>query len=193
MERNVRDYQSLKEEELLVILLGDKTESICCESQTMYGRTLLEGAIAAMSPKRKEIALAVLELRNRCLSNESNKITCAGDIYEKFRFLEDRDKEEIWLLCMNQSMHIVKKIKLASGGITSCAFDVRIALKEALLSNAAAIVLVHNHPSGNTRPSREDDKITKVLNDSAKLMSINLMDHVIIGNGYYSYQEEGKL
>ena len=94
---------------------------------------------------------------------------------------------------MNQSMHIVKKIKLASGGITSCAFDVRIALKEALLSNAAAIVLVHNHPSGNTRPSREDDKITKVLNDSAKLMSINLMDHVIIGNGYYSYQEEGKL
>lgn len=193
MKQSVRDYQSLKEEELLAILLGKTAESVCCESQTLYGRNLFEGAIAAMSPKRKEIALAALELRNRSLSNGSTKITRAEDVYEIFRFLEDRDKEEIWLLCMDNSMHIVKKIKLASGGITSCAFDVRIALKEALLSNAAAIVLVHNHPSGNTRPSREDDKITKVLNDSAKLMSINLMDHVIIGNGYYSYQEEGKL
>ena len=193
MERNVRDYQSLKEEELLAILLGKTAESVCCESQTLYGRNLFEGAIAAMSPKRKEIALAALELRNRSLSNGSTKITRAEDVYEIFRFLEDRDKEEIWLLCMDNSMNLAKKLKLASGGITSCAFDVRIALKEALLSNAGAIVLVHNHPSGNTTPSREDDKITKVLNDSANIMTIKLVDHVIIGNGFYSYQNEGKL
>lgn len=193
MERNVRDYQSLKEEELLAILLGKTAESVCCESQTLYGRNLFEGAIAAMSPKRKEIALAALELRNRSLSNGSTKITRAEDVYEIFRFLEDRDKEEIWLLCMDNSMNLAKKLKLASGGITNCAFDVRIALKETLLCNATNIILVHNHPSGNTTPSREDDKITKVLNDSANIMTIKLVDHVIIGNGFYSYQNEGKL
>ena len=67
-------------------------------------------------------------------------------------------------------------------------------LKEALLANATNIALAHNHPSGNLRPSREDDRLTDKVKQAAKLLDITLIDHVIVTNdGYYSYQDEGRL
>lgn len=84
--------------------------------------------------------------------------------------------------------------KFSSGGMTETAMDVRIILKEAILNNATVITLVHNHPSGNNRPSREDDRITERLKIAAECMRIYMCDHVIVTDTkYYSYNEEGRL
>ena len=83
---------------------------------------------------------------------------------------------------------------ISHGGITGTAIDVRIILKEALLKNATAIALCHNHPSGNPHPSREDDNITNCLKKAADTMHIYFVDHVIVAQQhFYSYREEGRI
>ena len=83
---------------------------------------------------------------------------------------------------------------ISHGGITGTAIDIRIILKEALLRNATAIALCHNHPSGNPRPSREDDNITNSLKKAADTMHIYFVDHVIVAQQhFYSYREEGRI
>lgn len=95
---------------------------------------------------------------------------------------------------MNNALNIKKAKRLSIGGLTETVFDIRLMLKEALLNNATIIAVAHNHPSGNKRPSGEDDRITKKLKGACDTMRIHLLDHVIVTkDGYYSYSEEGKL
>ncbi len=108
--------------------------------------------------------------------------------------VQDKDIEEAWILLMNQKLDLIEAKCISHGGITGTAIDVRIILKEALLKNATAIALCHNHPSGNPRPSREDDNITNCLKKAADTMHIYFVDHVIVANQrFYSYREEGKI
>ena len=108
--------------------------------------------------------------------------------------VQDKDVEEAWILLMNQKLDLIEAKCISHGGITGTAIDVRIILKEALLKNATAIALCHNHPSGNTSPSREDDNITTSVKKAADTMCIYFVDHVIVANQrFYSYREEGKI
>lgn len=108
--------------------------------------------------------------------------------------MQDLDTEEAWVLLMNQRMRLIKAVRLSHGGLSETAVDVRIILREALLNNATVITLVHNHPSGNTRPSGDDDRLTLRLKKACETMRIYLVDHVIVTDGrYFSYSEEGKL
>lgn len=108
--------------------------------------------------------------------------------------MQDLDTEEAWVLLMNQRMRLIKAVRLSHGGLSETAVDVRIILREALLNNATVITLVHNHPSGNTRPSGDDDRLTLRLKKACETMRIYMVDHVIVTDGrYFSYSEEGKL
>ena len=108
--------------------------------------------------------------------------------------MQDLPHEESHVLLLNQSLNIIASKLLSRGGITGTVVDIRTLLKEALLSNATHIALVHNHPSGNTQPSREDDRLTEKVKTAAKMMDITLIDHVIVtDNGFYSYQDEGRI
>ena len=108
--------------------------------------------------------------------------------------MQDLDTEEAWVLLMNQRMRLIKAVRLSHGGLSETAVDVRIILREALLNNATVITLVHNHPSGNTSPSGDDDRLTLRLKKACETMRIYLVDHVIVTDGrYFSYSEEGKL
>ena len=108
--------------------------------------------------------------------------------------MQDLDTEEAWALLMNQRLKLIKAVRLSHGGLTETAVDVRVILREALLANATVLTLVHNHPSGNARPSGEDDRITMKLRKACETMRIYMVDHVIMTDGkYYSYAEEGKL
>jgi DNA repair protein RadC len=85
-------------------------------------------------------------------------------------------------------------ILISEGGITDTTVDVRVILQAALLTNSVAIILAHNHPSGNLKPSRQDMKITKQVKDAARLMRITVIDHLILTDeGYYSFADEGQL
>ena len=107
--------------------------------------------------------------------------------------LQDSDVEEFWLLLMNQNHRRIKEMRISHGGITEVAVDIRIIMREAVLSNATILAVCHNHPSGSLRPSQADNDLTASLKKACDLMRIRFLDHVIITDGaYYSYHEEGK-
>ncbi|WP_311550487.1 DNA repair protein RadC [Prevotella aurantiaca] len=122
-------------------------------------------------------------------------LNSANAIYNYMRpKVQDKDVEEAWILLMNQKLDLIEAKCISHGGITGTAIDVRIILKEALLKNATAIALCHNHPSGNPSPSREDDNITTSVKKAADTMCIYFVDHVIVAQQhFYSYREEGKI
>lgn len=107
--------------------------------------------------------------------------------------MQDLDVEEFWVLLMNQNHRLIKKVRIAHGGITATIVDIRIIMREAVLCNATIMAVCHNHPSGNLRASKEDDKLTLAIMQACSMMNIHFMDHIIITDGaYYSYHEEGK-
>lgn len=103
-------------------------------------------------------------------------------------------QEEVKIILLNRNNKALGIYNLAAGGITGCVVDVRLILSVALKTLATGIIIIHNHPSGNLKPSSEDIKLTKQLKESCKLMNIELLDHLIISkDDYYSFADEGIL
>lgn len=103
-------------------------------------------------------------------------------------------KEYLKVLFLNQANQVLGYTLISEGGITETSVDVRVILQAALLTNSMALVLAHNHPSGNLRPSRQDMEITKQVKEAAKLIRITVIDHLILTDaGYYSFSDEGQL
>ncbi len=123
------------------------------------------------------------------------KIESSQDIYNYFiGMLQDTPVEECYVLLLNHGHRIIDSRLVSKGAIAKALVDVREILRYALLAHATAIVLCHNHPSGNINPSIDDDRITEKLRNAAKMMDINLLDHIIITDGaHYSYADNGKL
>ena len=101
-------------------------------------------------------------------------------------------QEEVKILLLNRNDKVLGIYSLAKGGLTSCVVDVRIILSIALKTLATGIILVHNHPSGNLKPSKADLDITKKLKQSCDLLDISFLDHLIITkDNYFSFADEG--
>ena len=104
-------------------------------------------------------------------------------------------KETFKVLLLNNANKIIGYATISEGGLTSTIVDVRVVIQTALVSNATSIILTHNHPSGNPRPSIQDDSLTKKIKSACELMDIRLLDHIIVTpyNSFYSYCDEGRL
>ena len=142
--------------------------------------------------------LAACELGRRRMEEEAVElpaIRSSMDLYHYFLpQMQDLFHEECYVLLMNQACRIMDKMLVSKGGLTETAVDIRLILREALLRRAPVIALCHNHPSGNLRPSAEDDRLTDKLLKACRMMNIRLLDHIIVADGgFYSYCEEGKL
>jgi DNA repair protein RadC len=102
--------------------------------------------------------------------------------------------EEFWVLLLNRSNKPITKFKVGLGGVHQTPVDCRLILKQAVLHLASAMVLCHNHPSGNCVPSSADKSLTRTIIDAARLLEIKVIDHIIIaGNNYYSFSDENTL
>jgi len=125
---------------------------------------------------------------------ERPELDTATKIYNHMHpVMQDLDIEQFWVLLLNQSYRLIKKVRVSLGGITATAVDIRIIMREAVLCNATQLVVCHNHPSGRTLPSKEDDALTLSIINACKVMNIRFKDHVIVTDGnYYSYHEQGK-
>jgi DNA repair protein RadC len=107
--------------------------------------------------------------------------------------MQDLDVEEFWCLFLNQNYRLIRKFRLSRGGISEVSVDIRIIMREAVLSNTTILGVCHNHPSGSLTPSKHDDELTKHLKRACELMRIHFLDHIIITDGaYYSYREQGR-
>ena len=142
--------------------------------------------------------VAALELgrrRNKSEIIEKKTIKCSKDIFMLFQpMLGDLSHEEFWILFLNKSNRIIDMKRLSAGGLTDTSVDVRLIMKMAIDNLAARIVLCHNHPSGNTMPSKHDITATQKIKNGGALLDIELIEHVIIAdNRYYSFADEGTI
>lgn len=108
--------------------------------------------------------------------------------------MADLKVEQAHAIFMNQNFRLIKSVKLSQGGITETSVDIRILMREAVMSGATIMAFVHNHPSGNTQPSKADDVLTQQIGKACQIMRIFFMDHVIVADGsFYSYHDKGRL
>lgn len=124
------------------------------------------------------------------------KITCSKDAYEIFApgWKEINYRERFKVMFLNRSNRVIGIREISSGGITGTFIDVRLVLQAALGVNAVSMILAHNHPSGGYNVSNQDRKITKKIKQSAEIMDISVLDHVILTEeGYLSMADEGIL
>jgi DNA repair protein RadC len=122
-------------------------------------------------------------------------VTQSGDIANFLRAsLEHRQQEVFAVVFLNRGNKITHLEIVSEGGITGTIADPRVILKKALEHNATALILCHNHPSGNTRPSKADEAVTQKIKQAASLLDIHIMDHIIVSSeGYFSFADEGML
>lgn len=148
----------------------------------------------------KAIAIiAAAELGRRRKESDVQQKTKIKSSNEAFQVLHpdlsDLAHEEFWILLLNRANEVLAKINVSKGGTAGTVVDGKIIMKHAIeMPRCCGIVLGHNHPSGNLRPSEADIKITHKLKEIASFIDINLIDHIIVGeNAYYSFADEGIL
>jgi len=123
------------------------------------------------------------------------QITDSRTVYGLFRTLvEDRDCEHLWLLCLDTKNRVTCICEIAVGSLNAAVVHPREVFKTALLANAAAVIVLHNHPSGDVSPSVEDMAITHRLKEAGQLLGVKVLDHIIVGDEkFYSFADEGGL
>lgn len=204
--------EALTDAELLAILIGSgNTEesavslmqrvlATCGNDLNQLGKWEVRdfSRFKGFGPAKSITIMAALELgkrRNLQERPERASIRCSKDIYDIFHpLLCDLAQEEFWVLLMNQAARVIEKVRISRGGIDQTTADVRSILREALIQRATQIALIHNHPSGNPRPSSDDQRLTQLVQKAAQTMNIRLTDHVIVTDGkYYSFNDEGMI
>ena len=102
-------------------------------------------------------------------------------------------EEHVWLICMDAACKLTAVHEISKGTINASLIDMKAIMSRVLLSGACNIAILHNHPSGNLNPSREDDNVKEKLKQACQFMDVALCDFIIVGKGYYSYAEERRL
>ena len=105
--------------------------------------------------------------------------------------LHEESEEYLYMICMNVKNKIVGVFEISHGNVNSSVVGVREVFQKALLANAVSIIVMHNHPSGDCTPSREDVDVTKKLVEAGKIIGISVLDHIIVGDNYSSLKDKG--
>ncbi len=138
--------------------------------------------------------VAALELGRRRQKNdliEREQICTSRDIHEYiFKDLIDLQHEEFWIILLNRANHVIAKKKISSGGTSATVAEPKMIIKPALDAMATGIILIHNHPSGNLKPSEADIKLTQKIKLACSYFDIQVYDHIIFSHtGYYSFAD----
>ncbi|MGZ3756900.1 MAG: RadC family protein [Mucilaginibacter sp.] len=202
--------RSLSDAELIAILIGSgsRTESAVELSKRIlhhYDNDLNQLGRASISElsrfkgigEAKAISIiAALEIgrrRNETEEKAPDTIRASKDAFNiMHRYFRDLNHEEFWILLLGQSGKVIGKEQVSKGGLNGTVADPKIIFHLALQHHAASIVLMHNHPSGNLKPSQLDIQLTQKIVAAGRMLDINIFDHLIITNsGYYSFADEG--
>lgn len=192
-------YRVMENSELIYTLTNSeklKREEYKYEQMEMDGLCLSD-VLEALTPSRKKVAYAAIELYKRLKEGQTERpaLSASKDVFKMmYPILGDIATEEMWILLMDSSNKLIRKVRISCGGINTAPVDVRVVLKQALYYNAVSFIMVHNHPSGSLKPSCADNRLTELMRKASEVLNIKLLDHVIVaGNDYYSYADEGNL
>lgn len=206
--------QSLSDAELLAILIGSGSNEEtavglmqrllrdCGENLKELGKLSIDELCTykGIGPAKAVTIVAASEFgRRRALysGNSRRKIKSANDIadyYKEVNALHEQTVEEFHVMMLNNNLRLIRSTMISRGGIVQTSVDLRVLMREVLLSKATAIAVCHNHPSGQEKPSKNDDNLTQRIQQAASYFDIRLIDHVIIADEtFYSYAENGRL
>lgn len=204
--------EALSNAELLAILIGSGTPqqsavdlmkvvlAACHNNLNTLGKMSINDleSFKGIGPAKAITILAACELGKRRARERAEERADLGSATAIYNYMhprmQDLDVEEFHVLLMNQNFKLIKEVRISHGGITETAVDIRVIMKEAISNNATVLAACHNHPSGNTRPSRQDDNLTERMRKACDIMRIYFLDHVVITDGaYYSYREQGRV
>lgn len=110
---------------------------------------------------------------------------------KEFLHMHENTEEYMYMLCLNTKLRLTGIFEISHGNVNSSIVGTREVFQKALLGNAVSIILMHNHPSGDCTPSREDIAVTKKLVDAGRIVGVEVLDHIIIGSSYTSLKEKG--
>ncbi len=203
---------ALSDAELLAILIntGNTTDSavdiakklLTSVNNDLYKLSKLTvkelSKVRGIGPAKAVTIIAAMELglrKKNDVKEELLIIDCSTKAYNHLLpYMSDLPHEEMWLVLLNKRNQIIGTHVVSRGGVASTVFDIKIILNLAIVHLASAMVLAHNHPSGNLQPSQADVDITAQLKAGADLLGIQLNDHLIITQkSYYSFADEGML
>ena len=202
---------TLNKSELLAILVGvgnDEESAVdlmkrvlesCGNSISELARLSADDlcSFRGIGPAKAISIMAACELWKRREEREGEQVCIASsrDLYNYFHpILCDSPVERCYVMLLNRMNRVIDHVLIGSGGLTATVVDIRLVMREALMKRATTIALCHNHPSGNIKPSREDDKLTENLCQACKVMNIRMLDHIVLTDGaYYSYNDEARL
>ncbi len=158
---------------------------------------MVKQKVKGLGEAKAVLIAAALELgvRRNASDHIRDRITKSDDIANYLRAtLEYRKQEVFAVVFLNRGNKITHLEIISEGGMTGTVADPRIILKKALEHDATAIILCHNHPSGNLKPSKADELLTQKIKQASALLDIHVMDHIIVSNeGYFSFADEGYL
>lgn len=208
----LKGKSALSDAELIAILIGSGTTSV---SAVDLSRNILSSVnydLAELSRRSiqdlkkfkgigeaKAISIvAALELGRRRKDAEpvkKPKITCSADIYHLMKAdLLDEPVEHFFLILLSRSNQVIRKIRISQGGTAGTVVDSKLVFKAALEHLAQSIILVHNHPSGNLKPSSQDISLTQRLVKTGRELDLPVLDHVIFtDSGYFSFADEAMI
>lgn len=207
-----RGFDALSNAELMAVIIGSGTpgESVVdlcqrilndCDSKlSVIARSGVKGLLKyrGIGPVKAIELMAALELSRRYqVETLSDKqITSSQDAYDYLRHKMDYlEHEEIWILMLNRAKKVIGCKRMSVGGTTAAVGDIKMILRELIDNLADAVILAHNHPSDNPRPSMQDDRLTDRLKAGCTAVDVQLLDHVIVcrSGKYYSYLDEGRI
>lgn len=117
----------------------------------------------------------------------------AATIGKEFMRIHEEPEEYMYMICMNTKNKVIGVFEISHGSVNASIVTPREVFQKALLANAVSIILMHNHPSGDCTASREDIEVTKRLVEAGKVVGVEVLDHIIIGDRYSSLKEKGYL
>lgn len=155
-------------------------------------------ALGGIGHQKAAVILAASELgrRRHCLDPRSRpQVSNSATAYDVLRpVLQDLPHEEFWVLLMDRGNRLIDRTRISQGGLHGTVADPKSIFKVALERRASGIVLAHNHPSGQLRPSEEDIRLTRKLVEGSRLLDMEVQDHLIVtGLGYFSFADNGML
>lgn len=204
--------ETLSLPELWALIIGSGTRGcnvidVCTDlmrrndfNLTLLARQSLKqiSAVKGLGPSKALQIKATLELARRFQQQqlpERPPISSSADAYRLMRpEIAHLGHEEMWILFLNRANRVTKMYQASKGTTTATLFDLKGILKEALLEHAEGLIMAHNHPSGNPKPSSQDDNITMRCREACRTLELRLLDHIIVTpDSYYSYRDQGKL
>lgn len=200
--------ESLSNADLLAIILrtgvhGYPITDLCCDLMKANDNLFLNlerrskaeimeiNGIGELKAQQIEAVMEIVRRYSRESLKDLVQISGPDSIFQIMRpEIGNLPHEEIWVILLNRSNRIIGKYCSSKGGGTASVFDIKKIMRRALAERAEAIVLCHNHPSGNLRPSSADDAITRKCKEACKSLDLTLLDHLIItADSYFSYRD----